>query len=186
MQSAHEGIDVVTSDEEVKVVQGFRCEIVYLIRLFIQVFLVFLFLASFAVQFNDAADVIAWIIFYFAQAVLAFGMAVYLTYPQKYFDCYSRQRGLAQMAGSLAIWSLVLVVIASIDMAKTPSGGEEEGGDNDSATKREEIAYELGGAMLGLVAALIPLITMVRRMRKDSQCKASATIDPPSEGDAVL
>lgn len=109
-----------------------------------------LFTYSFVVQFNDGADVALWLVFYVAQAAVAFLGVVILS------PC-GPNRGrsvLLSAALIMGLWSVVMIILSSIDLAKTEAGGEETGGDNDGATEREEKAYEVAGAALGLASAM--------------------------------
>lgn len=114
-----------------------------------------LFVYSFAVQFNDASDMASWLAFYAAHVLFALVCIIVLS-PCCCGSNISGQGRIVLLASAavLGIWSVVMVILSAVDLSKTEAGGEERGGDNDGATEREEKAYEVAGAAVGLVSAM--------------------------------
>lgn len=108
-----------------------------------------LFVISASLEFNDIKSAIMWAIFYIIQAILAiFGLVRIL--------CCKGMLTMPILIVSLAmlIWSLVLIGLSAYDLAKAESGGDAQGGDADNRTDKEEIGFELGGAILGALSTI--------------------------------
>eukprot|EP00568_Trieres_chinensis_P004383 CAMPEP_0183303300 /NCGR_PEP_ID=MMETSP0160_2-20130417/8792_1 /TAXON_ID=2839 ORGANISM="Odontella Sinensis, Strain Grunow 1884" /NCGR_SAMPLE_ID=MMETSP0160_2 /ASSEMBLY_ACC=CAM_ASM_000250 /LENGTH=174 /DNA_ID=CAMNT_0025466187 /DNA_START=34 /DNA_END=558 /DNA_ORIENTATION=- len=108
-----------------------------------------LFVISFSVELYDSNYAAAWLAFYALHAVLAISVLI--------FSCANRLPAHARLvlggAAALLVWSIHMIVITSVDLARTEHGGEVKGGDINSATEREEKAFEVGGSTLGMVSA---------------------------------
>jgi len=128
------------------------CSIEFILRFVVGVasfFLFDLFLYAAIMQGNDV-DGLQWIIFY------ALNAAVCFLFLQNHFVhhtcCFL---AIPLLSAVTAIWAIVYIVIASLNVKYTPTGGAEDGtGDNDNQTLREEYIYELAGASLGLFSSL--------------------------------
>lgn len=122
------------------------------IALTISAFLFVLFIASSVVQDNDTGgSAILYLIFYALHAIVA-GAYIF-----SHFMCKLRfTRLVTGLGGGMLIWSIVLVVISSVQYSNTTAADDitDAGGDNPNATKKEEIAYEIAGAALGAASAL--------------------------------
>ena len=117
----------------------------------ISTLLLVLFLYSAVTQHNDNDGVFVWILFYYSNAFLA---ALALTF---YFGLYKSSpalvtNGLYLVAGLIWLWALILAIMSGIAFANASS--EDEGGDAASFNDKEEKAFEMSGALLGLVAAV--------------------------------
>lgn len=137
---------------------GCRCELRYLSCIALDSVFAVLFFASFALQFNDSGQIFNWAVFYFLQTLIAVGGGLYITY-QKFHSV--RRIGLT-LSLFLLIWAFVLVIITAKNLVDTGKGGEKEGGDIDGQTDRVAKAYELGGAVLGLVAAAFQTVCFLQ------------------------
>mmetsp|Transcript_14115 Transcript_14115/g.19834 ORF Transcript_14115/g.19834 Transcript_14115/m.19834 type:complete len:208 (+) Transcript_14115:136-759(+) len=116
-----------------------------------------IFLALFVysvIEQRDDKDGFRWMLFYGFSAALA---AVYIVHR---FICFPEKMVLG-LSAAMLVWSSILIVIASIKLSNTPSGGPEEGGDDSEMTEREEIIFELAGAAVGWGSAFWHA-TMVR------------------------
>lgn len=109
-----------------------------------------LFVASSTVQDNDTdGSAIPYLLFYALHAIIA------LAYILAHCIFTQRFHGLVKgLSIGMFIWSIVFLIVSSVQFSKTSSGGAEEGGDNPNATKKEEIGYEIGGALLGALSCL--------------------------------
>jgi hypothetical protein len=116
-----------------------------------------LFVASSTVQDNDTGgSAISYLLFYALHAIVA------LCYVLSH--CIFTQRFLRVSQGlsvGMFVWSIVFLIVSSVQFSNTSSGGTEAGGDNPNATKKEEIGYEIGGALLGALSCLFHFL-MVR------------------------
>lgn len=132
------------------------------IILSISAFLFVLFVASSVVQDNDTgATAFVYLIFYALHAIVAGA------YFFSHFMCKSIfTRIVTGLGGGMLVWSIVLVVISSIDYSKTSAEDDvtDAGGDNPNATKKEEIAYEIAGAALGAISSIYH-VCMARRSK---------------------
>jgi hypothetical protein len=117
----------------------------YAARYFFGLLFSLLFLYSFAVQFNDTDSVGTWAIFYLLHGLLA---------VMGLINLLKIRTIMVVLAGGMIVWSIVMIITASLDLAKTEAGGGVEGGDNNNATVREEKAYELAGACVGTMSGL--------------------------------
>lgn len=117
----------------------------------ISLFFFAIFVASAIFKTNDAGGVsVLWTLFYSLQAIVA-GACLVLQCCLK-LPCV--RKPVLGLAVSMLVWSIIMVIITSINLADAPGGGPSEGGDNNDWTNREEKAYELAGAALGLASAL--------------------------------
>jgi len=117
------------------------------------IFLLILFVASTVLQFNDVDLSIMWSLFYLLHAILILSL---LLLRQGWIRCTAAEQikiVASCPAVGMIVWSLILICIASVDLSKVEEGGPEDGGDNESATEKEEVAYELAGACLGFLSA---------------------------------
>jgi hypothetical protein len=109
-----------------------------------------LFVASSTVQDNDTnGSAIPYLIYY---ALLAMNALCYIL-----SHCIFTQRFLRLVQGlsvSMFIWSIVFLIVSSVQFSNTSSGGANAGGDNPNATKKQEVGYEIGGALLGALSCL--------------------------------
>jgi hypothetical protein len=72
-----------------------------------------------------------------------------------YYMCCFPSIAMYILTAAVAIWSIVYIVISSLKLKDTPKGGDTTGtGDNANQTLRQEYAYELAGASIGLVSSL--------------------------------
>lgn len=108
-----------------------------------------LFVISASLEFNDVSLVFMWATFYIIQAILAIIGLIRLL-------CCKGMLTMPILIVSLAmlLWSLVLIGLAAADFSKAVPGGETQGGDTDNRTNKEEIGYELGGAILGTLSTI--------------------------------
>ncbi len=132
------------------------------IVLSISAFLFVLFVASSVVQDNDTGvTAFVYLIFYAFHAIVAGA------YFFSHFMCKSMLTQLVTgLGGGMLGWSIVLVVLSSIDYSKTTAQDDvtDAGGDNPNATKKEEIAYEIAGAALGVISSIYH-VCMARRSK---------------------
>jgi hypothetical protein len=106
-----------------------------------------LFVYSATTQDNDV-DGLQWMFYYAVNATL---VAVFIVY----YACCFPLKVLYLLSTSVVIWSCVYIVIAALKLSDTPKGGDDKDtGDNDNMTLREEYAFELAGASLGLFSAM--------------------------------
>jgi hypothetical protein len=118
----------------------------------ISAFLFILFVASSVVQDNDTGgSAIVYLLFYALHAIVA-GLYLLST-------CLCTQRcakGVIALGVGMFVWSVVFVIISSVQVSKLTPADDivEEGGDNPHATKKEEIAYEIAGAALGMCSTM--------------------------------
>ena len=68
----------------------------------------------------------------------------------------------------MSIWSIILLGLAASDLAKAPKGGSTQGGDANNRTYREEVGFEMGGALLGILSCIYHVV-MVQCCDKDSK-----------------
>jgi hypothetical protein len=117
-----------------------------------------LFVASSTFQQNDTGgSAITYLLFYALHAIVA---GAYLL---SYCLCTPRLFKVVQTLGvSMMIWSIVFIILSSVQYTNTDSGGTNAGGDNPNATKKEEIAYEIAGATLGLASAMYHVFIVYR------------------------
>ena len=102
------------------------------------------------VQGNDDGAVLMWTIFYIVHALAnVVALVGYICTFIESVICTTMFR--ANLA--MIVWSTVLVLITAVQLSKTEHGGDVAGGDMPKAEEREEKAYELAGATLGLVSA---------------------------------
>lgn len=102
-----------------------------------------LWIYSAIVQNNDLQG-IQWIVFYSLHASLAATFMVY-------WLCCFPEKVLYLLAAAMSVWSIVYVIIASIQLSKTDKGGADT---ENGRSEFEDIAYELGGACVALLSAL--------------------------------
>jgi hypothetical protein len=100
-----------------------------------------LFVFSAIVQNNDLQG-IQWIVFYSVHAAIAAAFIVHWTccFPEKLFYL---------LTVAMTVWSIVYVVMGSIQLSKTEKGGPDT--ENDR-TEFEDVAFELAGACIGLAS----------------------------------
>jgi hypothetical protein len=143
--------DIVTNDDDEPVTTRSGGGAVAVgCRLTVGMVLLVIFVASLVWQFNDSGAAVSWALFYFLHALLA-GIGIV-----RHFGCRAAlpPKILLGVTAVSAMWSIVLMGISGANLANTASGGQDAGGDNPNATAREEQAYELGGAFLGLASAV--------------------------------
>jgi len=122
---------------------SFYCGLIILTSLV----LLALFLYSASMQSNDI-DGIHWIIYYSFSAAIP---AVFLVY---YMYCFPTIVVYVLSAAN-AIWSIVYIIISALNLNDIPKGGAtNDTGDNPNQTLRQEIAFELAGASIGLFSSL--------------------------------
>ena len=123
-----------------------------------------LFVYSAVVQDNDA-DGLQWIMYYSFNALVP---VVFLIYY--YTSCFPVM-AIHLLSALTAIWSIVYIVIASLKVQDTPSGGATDGtGDNDNQTLQEEYIFELAGASIGLLSSLYhPIVAKCCVMKDDKK-----------------
>ena len=102
-----------------------------------------LFIFSAVVQNNDLQG-IQWIVFYSLHAALAAAFIVYWT-------CCFPPKVLYLLSAAMTVWSIVYIIIKSIDLSKTEKGGPETA---NGRTEFEDIAFELAGACIGAASSL--------------------------------
>lgn len=109
----------------------------------VSVVLMALFIYSAIVQNNDN-DKILWYMYYSLSAVIpAFFLCHYMIcFPVKIMYAFT---------SGMAIWSIVMIIIISLDLADT---SKDEVKANSDQTVREELTLELAGVSIGLVSAL--------------------------------
>lgn len=54
----------------------------------------------------------------------------------------------------MSVWSIILLGLAASDLAKANKGGSTQGGDANNRTYREEVGFEFGGALLGVLSCV--------------------------------
>jgi hypothetical protein len=124
-----------------------RCFLYF--KLAIGVILSVVFVISASLEFNDTDKVIMWFIFYVIHAILAmFGVVR----PFCLTQLLSKPMLLVSMG--MLVWSLVLMGLAAWDLAKAEKGGATQGGDANAQTYRQEVGFELGGAILGILSTI--------------------------------
>lgn len=133
----------------------------------ISLILIAIFVYSAIVQGNDEGDAIQWIIFYSLNAVVP---AIFLMH---YICCFP-VRVLHLFSVAMVIWSIVLIVIASLKLSDTAAGGGVSGGDNDNATLQEEYIFELAGASIGLVSSLFHSLMAKCCVKKGTKAGSAA------------
>jgi hypothetical protein len=124
-----------------------------------------IFIASAVLQDNDS-DGLAWRLFYAFHAVTAGLFVVARLCFMATAPCFDKP--LTALAICMMIWSIILVAIASKNLANAKSGGSKEGGDSDKFTDKEEKAYEVAGSALGLASVLFHLILWKFSLRKNN------------------
>lgn len=119
------------------------------------------FVASTTVQENDEdGGAIPYLLFYALHAIVA------LSYILSHCIFTQRFHRLVQVLSvAMFIWSVVFLIVSSVRFSDAESGGAEEGGDNPDATNKEEIGYEIGGAILGAVSCVFHLCMVHRKKR---------------------
>lgn len=102
-----------------------------------------LWIYSATVQKNDLQG-IQWIVFYSLHATLAATFIVY-------WLCWFPEKVLYVLSAAMSVWSIVYIVMASIQLSKTDKGGANT---ENERTEFEDTAFELGGACVALLNAL--------------------------------
>uniref|UniRef100_A0A7S1FPF3 MARVEL domain-containing protein n=1 Tax=Corethron hystrix TaxID=216773 RepID=A0A7S1FPF3_9STRA len=113
--------------------------------------LVIIFIYAIIVQANDTSGIVLWSIFYALHALLcALALISY------HVDSIKNKSKciLLPISVALIIWSLIQIIVVYTQLGRADDT-EEKGGDNPSATDREEKIYELIGAIFGLVVASV-------------------------------
>mmetsp|Transcript_7551 Transcript_7551/g.18620 ORF Transcript_7551/g.18620 Transcript_7551/m.18620 type:complete len:194 (+) Transcript_7551:143-724(+) len=111
--------------------------------LFVSCAFLALFIFSAVVQNNDLQG-IQWIVFYSLHAALAAAFIVYWT-------CCFPEKVLYLLSAAMTVWSIVYIILKSIDLSKTEKGGPETA---NGRTEYEDIAFELAGACIGVASSL--------------------------------
>mmetsp|Transcript_35248 Transcript_35248/g.38997 ORF Transcript_35248/g.38997 Transcript_35248/m.38997 type:complete len:182 (+) Transcript_35248:1-546(+) len=150
-ESGNNGSSFHDDDDAMEIMERkSRCSFASICINLISCVLVALFVYSAIVQTNDN-DGLQWIIFYALNAVLP---AIFMCY-------YTPRISLSViyiylLSAVTSVWSIVLIVIASLNIRDTPpeGGTNERGGDNDKLTLREEYIFELAGALICLFSSL--------------------------------
>jgi hypothetical protein len=110
-----------------------------------------LFVASAVFKKGDSGGIsIVWTIFYVMHAVTVGACLIFLSCCK--VPCVKKP--LVMLVSSMTVWSITMVVFSALEVSKTLSGGPANGGGNQNWTNKQEKAYQLGGAVLGLVSAL--------------------------------
>lgn len=121
-----------------------------------------LFVYSAIVQNNDA-DGIQWIVYYSLNAAIP---ALFMVY----YTCCFPAKAIYFLSKITAIWSIVYIVIAALNVKNTPAGGDADGtGDNDNVTLRTEYIFELSGASIGLFSSLYHAVGVKCCAKKDKE-----------------
>jgi hypothetical protein len=140
-------------NEQPKQRKSFSCSCGAFMILIISTAFFVLFVYSATTQGNDS-DKLQWLLFYALSATL---VALFMV---SYMCCFPAKVFYVLTLGMI-IWSIVIIVLTSLDFKKAEKGGAKEGtGDNDNQTLRQELGYELGGASLSLLSSLYH-ITMI-------------------------
>lgn len=126
-----------------------------------------IFVASATFQGNDTGNsAIVWTIFYALHAVVA-GACMVLQCCNV-LPCV--EKPVLSLASSMLIWSIIMVVTTSIKLSDAESGGADQGGDSANWNDKEEKAYEVAGAALGLASGLYHVLVRkfcVKRETRD-------------------
>lgn len=117
--------------------------------LFLGTVLSILFIIAASLQWTDANLNLMWGIFYVAHAVLAIVGTLRMCMCKAMLS-----KPILFVSGAMLLWSIALLIVAAVDLSKTPSGGAKEGGDASNRTERQEIGYELGGSILGCLSCI--------------------------------
>lgn len=147
LEEADHGLELDHGEEPEKQ----QCRICCCIRMSLSILLLVIFVYSTVVQFNDENLSVAWTLFYLLHAIVIL-LILALLRRGNTLKAEGTMFTLLPVIG-ISLWSLVFIAVTSLELSRTPAGGPEEGGDNPGASEREEIAYELAGACLGLVSA---------------------------------
>jgi len=125
----------------------------------LSILLTALFIISAAVQTNDENDVASYMTFYSLNAILT----IVASLQQNIERCNDRSPA-SQLTKAtlfcfyglsilLGVWSIVLIGISANGLMSVEDPGDESI-DNPSATEKENIGYEMGGASLGLTSVI--------------------------------
>jgi hypothetical protein len=115
-----------------------------------------IFIYSAIVQDNDVDNNMMWLIFY---AIHAGAVSLYILARLCFIDLERIiTKPFFAVLGSVAIWSIILVITTSVSYKDTASGGSDKGGDSDRLNDKEEKALEIAGAAIGLSSALYHMV----------------------------
>lgn len=107
----------------------------------VSILLFALFIYAAVVQNNDS-DVVVWYFFYALHAVLPATVILHCVFPAKITYVLS---------AVMVIYSLVLIIISAVNLGGVKEGEQTQ---NGQSSLQEELAFELGGACLGLISAV--------------------------------
>jgi hypothetical protein len=99
---------------------------------------------------DGGGSAVLWLLFYIMHAVTA-GACVLLV---RCCPVPCVERPIMGLAIFMVVWSIFMVAMSAKQLADTPAGGADAGGDNNNWSNRQEKAYELAGASLGLASGL--------------------------------
>jgi hypothetical protein len=117
----------------------------------VSLFFFVIFVASAIFKKGDGGgSAILWLLFYIMHAVTAGTCLLLQSCCRK--PCV--ERPVMFLAVSMVVWSIIMVAMSGKQLADTPAGGPDAGGDNNNWSNRQEKAYELAGASLGLASGL--------------------------------
>ena len=134
-----------------------------------------LFAFSATVQDNDV-DGLVWIVFYACNATVPAAFLVYYTCCFPLLPVYL-------LSIATATWSIVFIVIAALKVNDTPAGGatDDDTGDNDNQTLRQELVFELAGSSLALFSSLYHIVMARCCVKKDKKENAEGKAEPEAE-----
>lgn len=116
-------------------------------HLFLGTVLSILFIVAASLQWTDKNLSLQWGIFYVIHAILAILGTLRLCMCKGMLT-----KPILFTGAAMLIWSIVLLCIAAVDLSKTPKNTPGE--DTNNRTARQEIGFELGGAILGCLSCI--------------------------------
>lgn len=129
----------------------------------VSILLFALFIYAAVVQNNDS-DAVVWYLFYALHAVLPATVILHCVFPAKVTYVLS---------AVMVLYSLVLIIISAVNLAGVKEGEKTQ---NGQSSLQEELAFELGGACLGLISAVYHG-GVVKCMQKRKAAEAAAVPD---------
>lgn len=112
-----------------------------------------LFAYSCAVQFNDATDgsKFAWITFYGLCCLVCAGVVVRMVVVQKKMASAALiQKAVLATAIATSVYGCTIIAMSAVEL-----------NDSYSSEKKEEVGYEMGGAVLGTVSSMGAVLALV-------------------------
>lgn len=115
-----------------------------------------IFLMSAIFQHNDQG-IIVWILFYYALTVLALvGIALHCgLFVSNTTEGSLLKTALYGACLGMMVFSIVLLILSAVAFAQADSS--DEGQDAENLNDKEEKAFEMGGAILGLISTFFHL-----------------------------